>query len=263
MEFVYTLLAGAAPFLLVFVVASVRMNHGLVNVGWGLSFMAAAAVSWWVGDPDRSATVMSGLIFLWGAVLTWQRLRRYWSAAESRRFASWRRRLHPLRYFAVVFFRVYVPQYLLALLVVFPAVWANIYGLHGYTRLAYLGGVVCTFGICYQAVATYQLNRFLRHQKNRTSRRLLTSGLWRFSRHPDFFGEIVFWWGLALIAISNVLDVWMLYAPILVTYALLRVSGVPQSEKFLSRKPGWVRYAHSTPGLVPGIGRTTRGRNPR
>jgi steroid 5-alpha reductase family enzyme len=82
--------------------------------------------------------------------------------------------------------------------------------------------------------------------------RLLTSGLWSMTRHPNYFGDAVVWWSFFVLALSSPVDLWLVYAPILMTFFLLRVSGVSLLEKSLKQnKLGYEEYMHDTPAFVP------------
>jgi steroid 5-alpha reductase family enzyme len=104
------------------------------------------------------------------------------------------------------------------------------------------------FGLIFEAVADGQLNRFKRNPDHKG--RLLTSGLWKYSRHPNYFGEAVVWWGFYVVALAAG-SWWTLFSPILITWLLLRVSGVAMLERTMKLKPGYEDYMKSTNAFVP------------
>lgn len=118
------------------------------------------------------------------------------------------------------------------------------------------GALVWALGFFFEAVGDYQLDR---HIANPTSKgTLMTTGLWAYTRHPNYFGEICIWAGIACIAASHMpsltLTLLCFVSPGLIAYLLIYVSGIPMLEKFMSQKTGWAEYARKTPALVPWIG---------
>ena len=115
--------------------------------------------------------------------------------------------------------------------------------------LDYAGAVLVLVGIALEGVADRQLARFRADRANKG--RVLDSGLWRYSRHPNYFGDAVLWWGLYVVAASAA-AYWTIYAPLIMTFLLLKVSGVPLLEKGLTRsRPGYAEYARRTSAFVP------------
>jgi steroid 5-alpha reductase family enzyme len=113
-----------------------------------------------------------------------------------------------------------------------------------------LGALLAAFGIAFEAIADAQLERFKRKPEHRG--RVLDTGLWRYSRHPNYFGECCAWWGLGLMALGAG-GWWGLASPLLMTVLLLKVSGVTLLERDIGeRRPEYVRYLRTTNAFVPG-----------
>jgi len=113
----------------------------------------------------------------------------------------------------------------------------------------WLGGIVALVGLTLEAVADAQLSRFKKDPASKG--RVLDTGLWRFSRHPNYFGDAVFWWGLGLVALGGGAW-WSLVGPVVMTVLLLKVSGVTLLEEGLRRsRPGYEEYVRRTSAFVP------------
>ena len=115
--------------------------------------------------------------------------------------------------------------------------------------LDWAGALLVAFGIVFEAVADAQLARFRRDPAS--AGRVLDSGLWRWSRHPNYFGECCVWWGFYLVAVAAG-GAWTVFAPLLMTLLLLRVSGVTLLEKDIGeRRPGYREYVARTSAFIP------------
>ena len=112
-----------------------------------------------------------------------------------------------------------------------------------------IGVIVWLFGFIYEAVSDYQLNKFKRSKKSKDD--ILNSGLWKYSRHPNYFGEITQWWGLWIVSIGLSYFYIGLLSPVLITFLIIKVSGIPLLEKRYHNNPSYQKYANVTPKLIP------------
>jgi steroid 5-alpha reductase family enzyme len=124
--------------------------------------------------------------------------------------------------------------------------------------VAIAGAVLAMSGIAFETIGDWQLARFKANPENRG--RVLDTGLWRYTRHPNYFGDACVGWGLFLIAAETPLGFWALPAPILLTFLLTRVSGVPLLEDQLTKtRPGYAEYVARTPAFFPWFPRDRHG----
>ena len=246
-------LAGsAACSFLVWAVSMVRHNVALADRVWSVSIMVSAVV-FALGRPPLSETVAAMLLLgaAWAvrlsAFITW----RSWGQPEERRYAQMRQRNEPyFEWKSLVL--VFGLQALLAWLVAMPflaaaaapgpaTAWA---GLHS------LGLAVALFGLLFEALADAQMAAFKARAPKADE--VMNQGLWRYSRHPNYFGESCLWWGIALLALAGGGAWWALLSPVLVTFLLLKVSGVNLQEQHLqSRGPAYVDYVRRTSAFLP------------
>ena len=115
--------------------------------------------------------------------------------------------------------------------------------------LTIIGAALALFGLLFETVGDAQLVAFKANGANKG--KVLESGLWHYTRHPNYFGEAAFWWGIFLIAAQSKLGLWSLPSPILVTFLLTRISGVPMLEAAMKKKPDHAAYAACTPAFFP------------
>jgi steroid 5-alpha reductase family enzyme len=230
--------AAALPAMLVvalaaWAVATARRNAGLVDIFWSLFLLVAAGVYAAQGVDARGAIVLV-LAALWGVRLAAYLAWRNWSAEEDRRYREIRARNEP--HFALKsLYLVFGLQALLAWLISAP-LYAAFRGAE-LNAIDAAGIVLAAFGLAFEAAADAQLARFKRDPAN--AGKVMDRGLWRYTRHPNYFGEFCVWWGFWLIALAAG-GAWTVFAPLLMTILLLRVSGVALLEKDIGgRRPGY------------------------
>lgn len=223
-------------------------NVNLVDSLWSLYFLAAtgAYAGFALQSGPRSALVLA-LLALWALRLAGHLTLRNWGKDEDRRYQAMRANHSPgfaWRSLVIVF----ALQALLAWLISLPLA-AAVFSTAPLNGLDALGVALVLFGIAYESLADLQLRRFQDNPANR--RRVLDSGLWRYSRHPNYFGEACVWWGFWLIALAGG-GWWSLPAPLLMTFLLLKVSGVVLLEKDITeRRPGYRDYVARTSAFIP------------
>jgi steroid 5-alpha reductase family enzyme len=139
-------------------------------------------------------------------------------------------------------------QGLLLLVVSLPVLCVNTFG-GAISWLALVGALVWFKGFLWELLADYQLVRFQKNPANKG--RVLTSGVWRYSRHPNYFGEMMLWWGMWLIALSLPGSWWTVLGPLTITFLILKVSGVPLLESKMMKNIGYRSYASKTSALIP------------
>ncbi len=229
---------------------SVRLKDvSIVDIFWGPGFGLAATAYAWVGggDPGRVILIVA-LTWIWGLRLGLHLLRRNWGRGEDPRYQAFRRQYGPERYWWFSYFQVFLLQGLLIVLVSAPLVWAA-------TQPAPLGvwdvigAAVWAIGFGFEAIGDAQLAAFKADPAHRGQ--VMDRGLWRYTRHPNYFGNACLWWGLWLIACATPWGWITLPAPLLMTWLLLRVSGVALLEKNMETRPGYVEYVARTSAFIP------------
>jgi steroid 5-alpha reductase family enzyme len=232
-------------------VSLLRRDASLVDIFWGLGFVTAAWV-YYVGTPDGYALrklMLVSLVTLWGLRLSLHILRRNWGKGEDYRYRGWRQQAGG-NWWWQSYFKVFLLQGFLLWIISAPLLAAQISPTPArLTALDDLALVVWGVGFFFEAVGDWQLRRFKADPANQG--KLLTSGVWRYTRHPNYFGDAAQWWGYYLFALSAG-GWWTVFSPLLMTYLLVRVSGVALLERSLREsKPGYKEYAERTSAFVP------------
>jgi len=143
---------------------------------------------------------------------------------------------------------VFALQFVLQFIVSLPAQIGQ-WGQTSVGAVGIAGAALAAFGIAFESLADWQLTRFKSDPAN--AGRVMDRGLWRYSRHPNHFGDACVWWGLYLVAAESPYGFWTFPAPMLMTYLLTSWSGAPTVEGRMRRRPGYAAYVARTPRLVP------------
>lgn len=244
-----------AGVVVLWLVSLARRDVSIVDIFWGPAFVAATFLVWWrSGQSSTWHFLHLALVAVWGLRLGGHIAWRGRGHGEDRRYAAMRKS-HGERFRWLSLFTVFFLQATLVALLVAPLAIVQ-------SRLIYrpawcvVGGVIWLLGFLCEAVGDAQLLAFQRDPASRG--KVLNSGLWHYSRHPNYFGEALLWWGYGVFALGVPGGVWTLYAPLVMTLLLLRVSGVPMLEAGMeSRRPGYREYIERTSSFVPWFPRRT------
>ncbi|MDD2458228.1 MAG: DUF1295 domain-containing protein [Eubacteriales bacterium] len=244
------LLALLVFFMITFIIAQSQKNNGLIDIAWGLGFVFSAWFSFWFGKPQGTVPlVMTLLVTVWGLRLTYYLMRRNLGKPEDFRYANMRATWNPSTFYLRMFIQIYLLQLVLNFLINWTTITANLQDLAGWSPLASVGVAVWLVGFFFESVGDWQLKHFKAEPQNKGQ--LIETGLWRYSRHPNYFGEAVQWWGIYLLAISGGRNFWLVVSPLLITVFLLYISGVPMLEKKYAGRPDWEDYKRRTSKFFP------------
>lgn len=225
-------------------------DASIVDIFWGTGFVIVAWFFFWQaqGDPTRKLLVTL-LVTLWGLRLTLHLGARNIGRAEDFRYAQWREE-NGRAWWWRSYLKVFLLQGFIMGLVCAPVLGAQTsVNPPALTWLDGLGVLVWGVGFVFEAVGDWQLARFKADPANKG--RVMNRGLWRYTRHPNYFGDAVQWWGIYLLALAG--GAWFtVYSPLLMTYLLVRVSGVAMLERSLKRdKPDYQAYVEATSNFIP------------
>jgi steroid 5-alpha reductase family enzyme len=232
-----------------FLVALARRDNSIVDIAWGPGFLLVAGLHLALPPaPTPRQILISALILVWAVRLALHIARRAKGRGEDFRYAAWRKawgRWFLLRSYLQIFWL----QGAFLLLVALPLPIVHAAPPAPWTALDAAGLALWAFGFALESAADAQLVRFRKNPERRS--RFLTTGLWRWSRHPNYFGEAIQWWGLFLIA-ASVRGGWRaVISPLVITLLLRYVSGVPLLERKHKDNPEFQAYAARTNAFWP------------
>jgi steroid 5-alpha reductase family enzyme len=241
--------------LIAWAIATARRNVGLVDIFWSLFFLLAAAIYAAAQSSfEARARLVLVLVAAWSLRLATYLAARNWNAPEDHRYRAIRERNGP-GFAWTSMYRVFALQAALAWVIAAP-IAATIASAAPLGALDFAGAALAAFGIVFEALADAQLARFKAAPAN--AGRVMDGGLWRYTRHPNYFGEFCVWWGVYAIALGAG-GWWTVFAPLLITVLLFKVSGVALLEKDIGeRRPGYREYVARTNAFFPGPTRSAR-----
>lgn len=235
---------------LLWMVSVFLKDASIVDPFWGAAFVISGTFYFSQtpeGEPARKLMVVI-LVTIWGARLSLYLLWRNWGKGEDYRYQAFRQRYGPERYWWVSFFQTFMLQGVLAWIISAPLLAAQVQG-GSLNVLDTAAVVVWTIGFIFEAGGDLQLARFRRDPANQG--KLLTTGFWRYSRHPNYFGDAACWWGFGLLSLAAGSFLAVL-GPAVMTFLLVRVSGVAMLERSLAvNKPGYEDYVRQTSSFIP------------
>jgi steroid 5-alpha reductase family enzyme len=233
-------------------------NSSIIDPFWGTGFVVLAWLYFFLTD-DGSATrklLITGLVTVWGLRLSLYLLWRNWGKGEDFRYVKWREAAGAAWWWRS-FFKVFFLQGLIMWGISTPLLAAQYYStFDDLLLLDVLAAMVWTIGFFFEAIGDWQLSNFKNNPDNKG--KVLNTGVWSYTRHPNYFGDATQWWGYYLIALSAG-GFWTIYAPVIMTLLLMKVSGVVLLEKTLVQtKPHYREYIETTSAFFPRLPRTPK-----
>ncbi|MEG0177079.1 DUF1295 domain-containing protein [Anaerorhabdus sp.] len=234
-------------FFLFFLVGTSIRNNSIVDMGWGIGFVILNLILYLINQQTIGSFLFTILLSIWGVRLFIHIFKRNIGKPEDFRYAAWRKEWGKwvvLR----AFFQVYLLQAIFMWIVAFPI--HTMYPVRqSINYLTIIGMIIWLIGFGFETISDKQLSTFVSNPQNKG--KIIETGLWRYSRHPNYFGEASLWWGLALISFSLSNNGLSFIGSAFITFSLCFISGVPFLEKRNASKPGYTEYKRKTSVFIP------------
>jgi len=225
-------------------------NASIVDIVWGSGFVVVA-IATHVRDTTTGALdwLVTVLVAAWGVRLSVHLGLRNHGGGEDFRYRAMRKRWGP-RFWLISLLTVFVLQGVMMWVVSLPVQLVRAGTSPGIGVFAVIGAFVAVCGLAIETTADLQLRAFRADPSN--AGKVMDRGLWAWTRHPNYFGDVVFWWGVVVAVLSVGVAWWGIIGGTLMNFLLVRVSGVAMLERSLSkRKEGWDDYVRRTPAFLP------------
>lgn len=216
------------------------------NFTWGGGVMLLGLYTFFSKSLYQPRQILlTTLIVLWAVRLITYVYQRY--TGKDPRFLTWKRQGIKAFFYNLAF--MFGLQLILMIIMAYPVVLVNTNSVPGFAVKDFAAIILWVIGFIFESVSDYQLFQFMRNPENKG--KVLRSGLWRYSRHPNYFGEIVMWWAVFLIALSAPNGFTTIIAPLTISFSLIFISGIPLVEKALAQNPEYQEYKKQTSMLIP------------
>ncbi len=236
---------------LIWAMSVIITNVSIVDLFWGFGFVVINAYyAFMSGDLTSRKLVVLVLVTIWGLRLSIYLAWRNFGKGEDFRYREFREKYGARRYWWISFFQTFLFQGTLMMIVALPLLGINFGKAAGNLNfLDYMGMALWIIGFSFEAGGDFQLARFKADINNRG--RVLNTGFWKYTRHPNYFGDSAVWWSYALFSIANG-SYWQIMGSVLMTFLIIKVSGVALLEKTLNdTKPKYKDYIASTNAFFP------------
>jgi steroid 5-alpha reductase family enzyme len=232
-----------------FLVSLVVRRNDVADVAWGLGFVVVAVLVITKSDNfSLTSIITTYLILIWGIRLSWHIGSRNLKKAEDFRYKVWRDSWGKWFYLRS-YFQVFILQGFLMLIISTPIIVIDTYSVKGIFPFVMIGGALWIFGFIFETISDAQLKNFISLASNKGQ--IMDRGLWRYSRHPNYFGEITQWWAIGIIALSFSYGWLGLLGPITITFLITKVSGIPMLENKYANNLLYQKYKLKTSLLIP------------
>jgi steroid 5-alpha reductase family enzyme len=232
-----------------FFIAQARKRNDVADIAWGTGFIVTAITASILSDSITPRGILvTVLITVWGTRLAAHIHMRNRGKPEDRRYRKWK---EDWGRHAVIraFLQVFLFQGLLIIIISLPVTFIIMSGHHPFGVLDVLGISIWLVGFVFEAVGDYQLVKYKRDPAHKG--KIMTQGLWTYTRHPNYFGEVALWWGVYLVALSVPQGWTTIIGPLIITFLILKVSGIPLLEEKYKDNKEFQLYKRRTSAFFP------------
>jgi steroid 5-alpha reductase family enzyme len=232
-----------------FFISLLKKRNDVADIAWGIGFMLIAWSSFLLSENfSIRSLLVNSLVSIWGLRLAWHISSRNKGKTEDYRYLTWRKEWG-IWFYVRSYIQVYLLQGLFLYLISLPVLLINKEVGLNINIVDGIGLLIWLTGFFFEVVGDLQLKNFIKNPVNKG--KLMQGGLWKYTRHPNYFGEVTQWWGIWLIAI-NVPNVWLaIIGPLVITILILKVSGIPLLEKKMTKHPDFSEYKKRTSVFIP------------
>lgn len=234
-----------------FILALIKKDNSLIDIGWGIGFMLVAIYSLLRNGLFLPRQILVTLLILfWGSRLSFFIYLRKRGKGEDFRYKAWRNKWG--KFFIIrSYLQIFMLQGFFLIIIVYPLILINSSSNENLNIIDGLGFLVWIFAFAFESIGDWQLKKFKSDIKNKG--KIMKYGLWKYTRHPNYFGESLQWWGIFVISLSVAYGWTAIISPICITFLLVKVSGIPLLEKKYADNPEFQKYKKTTNAFIPWI----------
>jgi steroid 5-alpha reductase family enzyme len=247
---IVTIMVGVLVFVnIFFLIAILRKNFAVIDIGWGLGFILISLIAYMYHPNSFRNAFLLMLVTIWGLRLAIYIFGRSRGKPEDHRYAKFRQEWQPHPNLHA-WLKVFIFQGLLMVIVTLPVTVSMAQEAQAMSWLNYLGLKIWFIGFILEVYSDHYLNRWKSKPENKG--KICTTGPWRLCRFPNYFGEVIIWYGVYLIAF-DLNSAWTIIGPITINLLILKVTGIPLLEKYYEDRADYQEYAKRVPRFIPFI----------
>ena len=235
--------------VIAFLVGTIKKNNSIIDIFYGPGYVILLWSSLiFSSDFALRKIILTSLVTLWGFRLAIYIMIRNWGKPEDYRYRAIRKRMGD-NVILKSFFKIYLFQGLIIFLVGFPVLFANVSSHSMLDWLDFLGVGLWIVGFYFESVGDYQLRKFLKNPESKG--KIMDQGLWKYTQHPNYWGEVLMQFSLYLIVLNVEYGVFMIFGPIIITFMIIKVSGVRLLDKRFEKDDMYTDYKKRTSAFIP------------
>ena len=231
-----------------FIISIIKKRNDIADIAWGIGYVMLCVFYIITQEYSLRATILYSLVIIWGVRLSIHIFTRNKGKTEDFRYLNWRNEWGK-SFLLRSYFQIYLLQGLFLLIIISPVAIVAAHNQPGLTLLDFIGIAVWCIGFYFQTVGDFQLLRFIKNPLNKGQ--VLSTGLWKYTRHPNYFGEVAMWWGIFFISLHSPHGIYGLISPLVITFLILFVSGVPMLERRYDGNSQYEAYRKRTSPFFP------------
>jgi steroid 5-alpha reductase family enzyme len=231
-----------------FFIALIKKRNDVADIAWGLGFVAIAFFLLLTKQPSMQSVLVYVLIAIWGIRLATHIGLRSKGKPEDFRYKQWREEWGK-SFLLRSYLQVYLLQGFFMWIISIPIIVVSIASDQATSTLILAGLIIWLIGFAFEAIGDYQLMVFIKNKKSKFD--IMQTGLWKYTRHPNYFGEVLLWWGIFIIVLPLKYGIWAIISPITISYLLLYVSGIPMLEAKYKNNEQFQAYKKRTSAFFP------------
>jgi steroid 5-alpha reductase family enzyme len=229
-----------------FIVSLIKKRNDIADIFWGIGFILVAWSTFYISHNFNYHSVLVNLLVtIWGLRLALHIGLRNRGKGEDFRYKSWRENWGK-SFFIRSYLQVFILQGVLLFMISLPVIFVNKQNTE-FSVFSVIGLIIWTIGFLFEAIGDYQLLQFTKNPANKG--KIIQNGLWKYTRHPNYFGEVVLWQGIFLFALP--FGLWTIISPLMITLLILYVSGIPMLEKKYEKNVEFAEYKKRTSVFFP------------
>ncbi len=243
------LIATFIFFNIIFLLSLFKKDYSIIDIAWGIGFLIVLTISqMYFQKTDTRSIILTLMILIWGTRLSYHIYLRSLGRGEDFRYAEMRKKWEKWANLTA-YFKIFILQWLILLIVSSPIPLILKNSVSPIKESDFLGIIIFLIGFGFEAVADYQVLKFKNDPQNKGE--ILMEGLWKYSRHPNYFGETLIWWGILFLSMADGPLFYSIVGPVLITFLLYKVSGVPMLEKKYKDNAFYAAYKKRTNAFIP------------